>query len=173
MKFNENVLHFEPIKIVPVVLYGNYSGIVDKGTVLRIILSADAFMATFNDSNKTGAITAFANYGGTVPGTVLVTSAAHGLKTGMYITISLTTNYNGSYLVTRVDEDNYYITAAWVVDDATGTWVHQAAELTIDQTNGAQLKANTEYFVSTGNNHYIGFSIAINPAGGDSIYKVR
>ncbi len=67
------------------------------------------------------AITAFTDYSGTVPGAVLVTSATHLIVDGMSVTISGTTNYNGTYQITYVDVDNYYIIATWVADDAAGT----------------------------------------------------
>jgi len=66
-------------------------------------------------------ITAFADYGGTVSGAVQVTSTAHGLVTGDMANIDGTTNYDADEKVTRIDDDNVYVTAAWVSDDATGT----------------------------------------------------
>lgn len=78
----------------------------------------------------TPTITAFADYSGTVSGTVKVTtSAAHGLKTGMYVTISGTTSYNGSYYVTYIDADDFYITETWVADDATGSLAYTATDI--------------------------------------------
>uniref|UniRef100_A0A6M3IUC7 Uncharacterized protein n=1 Tax=viral metagenome TaxID=1070528 RepID=A0A6M3IUC7_9ZZZZ len=69
-----------------------------------------------------GSITAFADYSGTVTGTVSVTDASHGLATGQTITISGTTNYNGTYSITKIDDNTFYITATWVATE-TGTWV--------------------------------------------------
>jgi len=66
-------------------------------------------------------ITAFADYSGTVSGTVLVTSATHLIETGMSVTIAGTTNYNGFYNATKVNANTFYITATWVADDAVGT----------------------------------------------------
>lgn len=66
-------------------------------------------------------ITVFANYGGTVSGTVKATSASHGLITGDMATIAGTTSYNGDFSVTKVDANNFYFTDTWVADDATGT----------------------------------------------------
>lgn len=80
-----------------------------------------------NDGTETGSITAFADYSGTVAGTVLVTSTAHGLTTGHDVVISGTTNYNGTFTITTVDANSYYITDTWVSDDATGTWTAVAA----------------------------------------------
>ena len=74
-------------------------------------------------SYTTGAITAIANYGGTVPGTVLITSASHGLASGDTddVIIYGTTNYNGQYDVTYVDANHFYITATWGASE-TGHW---------------------------------------------------
>lgn len=72
--------------------------------------------------STTGVITAFANYGATVAGTVKVTDATHGLSTGTTITISGTTNYNGNYSITKIDDDSFYITATWVATE-TGAWI--------------------------------------------------
>jgi len=71
----------------------------------------------------TKSITAFANYGSTVAGTVEVTSNAHGFPAGTTtnVVISGTTNYNGTYTITYIDVNNFYITATWVSNDATGT----------------------------------------------------
>ena len=74
------------------------------------------------EAGATGAITAFADYAGTVTGTTLVTSATHGLLNGNIVTILGTTNYNGAYAITKVDANTYYIVKAFVADDATGNW---------------------------------------------------
>jgi len=68
-------------------------------------------------------ITAFADYSGTVAGTVKVTSTTHLVQTGMKVTIAGTTNYDGTYDATYISANEYYITATWVADDATGTSV--------------------------------------------------
>ena len=76
---------------------------------------------TFN-AGSTGAITAYADYSGTVPGTVSATSNTHNLATGDDISITGTTNYNGVFTVTVIDANTFYFTDTWVADDATGTW---------------------------------------------------
>ena len=63
---------------------------------------------TFYVGSK-GDITAFADYDGTVSGTVKATTgAAHGFTTGDIVTITGTTNYNGLFVVTVVDGTNFY-----------------------------------------------------------------
>lgn len=74
------------------------------------------------DAGSTGAITAYADYSGTVAGTVLVSDAGHGLSTGDIITIRGSTNYNGIFAVTVVSVDTFYITNTWVVDDGASDW---------------------------------------------------
>jgi hypothetical protein len=70
---------------------------------------------TFN-AGSTAAITAYADYSGTVAGTVLATST-HGLATGDIIGIRGTTNYNGIFQITVVDATHFYFTDTWVADD--------------------------------------------------------
>lgn len=70
-----------------------------------------------------GVISAFADYSVTVAGTVKVTDTAHGMQTGNTVTIAGTTSYNATYSsITKIDANNFYVTATWVADDATGTW---------------------------------------------------
>ncbi len=68
-------------------------------------------------------ITAFSDYSGTVAGAVLVTftTADTAYLTNDTVTIAGTTNYNGTYTVTKVSTTQYYITHAWSGNDATGT----------------------------------------------------
>lgn len=77
----------------------------------------------FNESESTGAITAFASYDSTVENTTLVTDAGHGLSTGDIITISGTTNYNGLWEIVVVSTSTFWIRTPFIADDATGTWV--------------------------------------------------
>jgi hypothetical protein len=72
-------------------------------------------------------ISAFANYGTTISGTVLATSGAHGMAAGTTanVTISGTTNYNGVYTVTYVNANSFYFTATWVANE-TGYWANPA-----------------------------------------------
>ena len=67
------------------------------------------------------AITAFADYSGTVSGTVSCTAAEHGLDSGERVNISGTTNYNSDYVIERIDDNTFYFTKTFVADDATGT----------------------------------------------------
>ncbi len=77
------------------------------------LLSGFTFMAGLSG---TGTIT---DYSGTIVGTVLMTDVAHGLLTGDIVTQHNSTNYNGTFEITKVTDDTYYITAAYVSDQAT------------------------------------------------------
>lgn len=105
-------------------------------------------------AGSTGPISAFADYSGTVAGTVLVTDTAHGLLTGDIVTIDGTTNYNGTFSITKVDDNTYYITDTWVADDATGNW-----------TMGAYLKA------SKAGVYRVGMSLTAHAASANKTFK--
>ena len=75
---------------------------------------------TFQGTGSTGTITAVANH--SVAGTILVTSADHGLSTDDVITVSGTDDYNitdGS--ITKVSKDTFYYTETYT-SSQTGTW---------------------------------------------------
>lgn len=66
-------------------------------------------------------ISAYADYSATVSGTTQVTSTGHALVTGMYIEIDDSVSYNGEYMVTKIDDNNFYITADFVATEADTT----------------------------------------------------
>lgn len=82
---------------------------------LRLFTAGSLEDWIFN-AGSTAAITVYADYSGTVAGTILATST-HGLTTGDFITIRGTTNYNGVFEVTVVDSTHFYFTDTWVADD--------------------------------------------------------
>jgi len=92
-------------------IYNSGSGTMSGGN--RITLDGNSTFAT----PRTGSITAFAT---TRLGTV-VTAAAHGLKGGT-VTITATTNYNGTFHMQDVTTNTFVIARKYVADDATGTW---------------------------------------------------
>ncbi len=73
-------------------------------------------------------ITAFVDAGG---GSTTVTSAGHGFVNGDVVTISGTTNYNGNFAVTVVDEDTFTIVDAFVANDAPGSIVYPDTTYTL------------------------------------------
>ena len=63
-------------------------------------------------------IIAIDNYSSVVPGTIRVRSAAHGLSTGMKVTIAGTAGiYDGTYDVTKIDADYYYVSGTFSLTD--------------------------------------------------------
>lgn len=73
-------------------------------------------------------ITAFADYSGTVSGTVLATSTAHGLVTNDLAAISAGSvgSYDGDHTITRVDANSFYFTDTFVsTETATVSWTSQ------------------------------------------------
>jgi len=87
------------------------------------VYNGSAWTVTSDKDDATAkTITVFADYTGTVAGTVKVTtSVAHTFLTEDVVTITGTTNYNGTFDLTKIDADEFYITVAWVANDATGT----------------------------------------------------
>jgi hypothetical protein len=83
--------------------------------------SAVGVSALYHLAPTAKAISAFADYSGTVAGTVQATSTAHGRSTGDSVIISGTTNYNATKTITVIDVDNFYFTATWV-STQTGWW---------------------------------------------------
>ena len=88
----------------------------DIPVALRLFTTGALDGWTFN-AGSTGAITAYADYAGTVAGTVKATCTTHTLTTGDVVSIRGTTNYNGVFAVTVIDADNFYFTDTWVADD--------------------------------------------------------
>lgn len=65
-----------------------------------------------------GDITKAEDYGVTVPGTVLFTTAEnHNLSTSDYIQIYGTTSYDAVYQITKVAAKTFYVTATWVATE--------------------------------------------------------
>jgi hypothetical protein len=100
-------------------------------------------------SQKSGSITAYADAGG---GEVTVTDNSHGLVDGESITISGTTNYNGTFTITYVDANTFKITAAWNGDDATGSWTGDNTTV----TSNAHGLSNGDQVTITGTTNYNG-----------------
>lgn len=82
-----------------------------------------------------GSIASVADYSGTVAGTILITDVSHGLETGDIITVHATTNYNGTYEITKVTNDTFYVTATYVATE-TGEWAMGSYLLTGSGSDG-------------------------------------
>lgn len=83
---------------------------------LRQISAGDLQGFSFQAGNE-AVITSYSDYSGTVAGTVRLTLINHALHTGDIVTIRGSTNYNGVFEVTVIDEDWVYITATWAGND--------------------------------------------------------
>ena len=101
-------------------IYNSSTATVIETADTPIALKADILGGTLDGftfaAGSTAGITAYADYSGTVAGTILATST-HGLTTGDTITIRGTTNYNGIFAITVVDSTHFYFTDTWVADD--------------------------------------------------------
>jgi len=127
--------------------------------------SAMGYNTLYNVKPTSKAITAFADYGGTVAGTVKATSVAHGLTgTVANIRISGTTNYDGVYTITVIDVDNFYFTDTWVSNDATGWW----GKDTEGRYNTALGYAAGDNITTGSNNIIIGYNTDAPLATGDN-----
>jgi len=77
-------------------------------------------------TGNAGTITAFADYNATVAGTIKATDASHGLVTGDVIKqMTISGDYDGTFSITRIDDDSYYFTDTWVAN-TTGWWINVA-----------------------------------------------
>ena len=94
-------------------------------------------------------ITAFADYSGTVAGTVKATSVAHGLTGTSTKQITGTVNYNGSKTITVIDADSFYFTATWVASE-TGWW-----SISTEGNNNTAVGYNTGRGIVTGSGNTI------------------
>lgn len=114
--------------------------------MVRGIIAGNLSSFTF-DAGSTGAITAFSD--GT--GKVNVASGTHGLETGDHISIRGTTNYNGIWEITKIDNDNFSIPDTWVANDGASDW-----------DEGSHLIAG----VGTAGNYTMNFQVSASEAGG-------
>ena len=85
--------------------------------MLRHAIVGSVSNFTFN-AGSTGGITAFSD--GT--GKVNVASSGHGLITDDEVSIRGTTNYNGIWTITRIDDNNFSIPDTWVANDGASDW---------------------------------------------------
>ncbi len=96
--------------------------ILDNGPEKGWEFATEIFNCISVDSSS---ITVFADYSGTVSGTVLATDTGHPYVSGNKITISAGSvgSYDGEEVVTVVDANSYYFTATFVsTETATASW---------------------------------------------------
>ena len=110
-------------------IYDSSTATVIETANTPIALKNDILAGTLDgftfEAGSTAGITVYADYSGTVAGTVLATST-HGLTTDDIITIRGTTNYNGVFQITVVDSTHFYFTDTWVADDGASDFDHPA-----------------------------------------------
>lgn len=91
-----------------------------SGSTEELIIFDQDRMNTFvSDKVSNVSITAFADAGGGL--VEATTDGNHGLEDDEIITISGTTNYNGTFKVQNKAAGTFEFTDTWVTDDATGT----------------------------------------------------
>jgi len=105
-------------------VYGVMSNTYD-GQTFRINAETDIWKLLFYNvrGTITHDITEFEDYGS---GRVKVYSSSHSLPTGSNITITATTNYNGTYTITDIDGNSFYIYHSWDGDDGTGEFLTES-----------------------------------------------
>lgn len=124
---------------------GTATTIETAGTPILMKIFTEGLSDGFTFSaGKTGSITAYADYSGTVAGSTSVTSTAHDLSTGDIISIRGTTNYNGVYEVTVIDANTFYIMEAFVADDGASDW-EKGDQFTVGQTGKYQMDYNISF----------------------------
>ena len=62
-------------------------------------------------------IVSISDYSGTITGTILINSIAHGQESDDQITLPDSLNYTGTYNVIKIDEDNFAVVASYVATE--------------------------------------------------------
>jgi hypothetical protein len=134
-------------------------GNTQASTQLNGAVSAAATTITVDSTTgfatpKTGSITAFASYRGGK--NTQVTATAHGLKGGV-VTISATTNYNGTFNIIEWLTNTFVIAKPYVADDATGTWtvpehiyIHDTGTYATVESSTTHYDVSSTYTAATG-----------------------
>jgi len=95
-------------------IFNHYTGSSEQ----LIIMDQDRICKYLTSPSLDKDITAFSDAGG---GEVQAACEGHGFVDDDKVTISGTTNYNGTFNITKVDADNFKFTDTWVSDDGTGS----------------------------------------------------
>ena len=94
-------------------------GIKFNGLIYLMASNSKEARLVYLDTTLSGSITVFSDAGG---GFVTVTSNGHNLNNNDTVSITGTTNYDGTYVIENSTTNTFDITATWAGDDATGTW---------------------------------------------------
>tara|TARA_R100000544_G_scaffold10036_1_gene4239 strand:- start:1196 stop:3001 length:1806 start_codon:yes stop_codon:yes gene_type:complete len=119
--------------------------------------------STIQQRNRLLSITAIVNSGGNIQ----VTSPDHMLADEMIdIRVTGTSNYNGTYnVIDVIDDDNFVLNAAYVADESTGSINLPNWDLVVESNSTANSKVNDMFFTG-GNLNYTriikGFNIQFN-----------
>ena len=105
---------------------------------------------------STGPIASFATHSGGLA--TLITDVGHGLLNGEVITISNSTNYTGSHVITWIDADTFTIPVAYVAEAGGPNWVR-----------GSSLQANP----GSAGIYRVVWGTTIFPAGASVIIRIQ
>jgi len=96
------------------------------------------------DGNLSGTISSFADYNSTVTGTTKATCTSHGLTTGDRVTITSSPDgdFNGSYSITKIDDDEFYFSKTYAAE-ASGTFT------SLFVNNGLRITYHSKYEEAT------------------------
>ena len=111
----------------------NYNGIF---TIASVTTNTFQIVRTFVSDEATGA------WGGNTT----VTSAAHGLSNGTIVSITVTTNYNGTYTIEDVATNTFNIVKEFTTNDAAGKW-----ELSPNPSSGTTTVTDASHGLVGGN----------------------
>jgi len=110
----------------------------DAAGDLHISSQIGTFSAAEDMDGPQVAISSFEDAGG---GEVQANCAsAHGALTGDSVEITDTTNYNGTYTITKVDDTKFKFTKAWVVTETGNCHLDNFATITADSTKNQRTK---------------------------------
>lgn len=114
----EDVLSQIPVPVTGEFTFGDIDGVYIDGL----------YNLVYKLKTSSFTVSAYADYSVTVDGTTKVTATGHGLTTGLYASLTGTTNYSGDHYATRIDANNIYIPREYVADDgaSTGTIMYQS-----------------------------------------------
>jgi hypothetical protein len=154
-------------------LYGIHIG--PNGTNSRVYAAG----CTMRRDVDTQTITAFSDYSGTVPGTTLCTSASHGMLTGAHaiITSAAPGTYDGHRIITKVDNNSFYITVAFAGNLVPATYTVgaiQSSNIIIDPGANAPIvefsggTINTRHISDGGVGTQLALGASELPEGGGS-----
>lgn len=107
-------------------------------------------------AGSTGVLATITDYSTTEAGTIKIYDPAHGLLTGEVVCLVSSSNYKGTYKITKIDDDNFYVTQTYTADETTSIWIR-----------GASLQAGP----NTSGTFKASFSLSADTAQNDRLFK--